>query len=102
MSPHHAWFLIRVLILQGKAPKCGKGHRLALSSFSGQGYEGGYSCDICRGSSSEGHCGGTRERWFCENCSFDLCFQCVPRATADAGSFAVRGCSFAVRTTCYL
>jgi hypothetical protein len=81
-----AWCLLRVVSMQGKI--CTKGHRhwLAISSFSGPGYEDGYYCNTCNGQSAEGHCGGSRERWFCEPCLYDLCFQCLPRATAGAQS----------------
>eukprot|EP01047_Picozoa_sp_COSAG01_P008821 COSAG01_NODE_355_length_18359_cov_3.808773_3_plen_2980_part_00 len=58
---------------------CPSGHNMVESSFSGGGYTGGYVCDKCGGKSNSGHRGGSRERWFCQTCSADYCFSCVPK-----------------------
>ena len=78
--PHAArrkmFCLFRVLALQGEAPKCGKGHRLAPLCGRRSVYYGWYTCDTCGGVNYD----GTRERWFCEHCDYNVCFLCFPRA----------------------
>ena len=62
-------------------PKCGgKGCTMVVSTYAGSkgGYTTGYICNGCRGRSATGHRGGSRERWFCQSCNYDLCFHCSP------------------------
>ena len=59
--------------------RCPNKHAMVHSDYSGSGYGSGYVCDRCRGSSSQGLCGGSRMRWFCVECSADVCFNCVPK-----------------------
>ena len=66
-------------------PRCPSGHEMRISSWSGLGYTTGYVCAVCSGQSSQGHCGGSRERWFCHPCSSDCCFSCVPRRSSGGG-----------------
>ena len=69
-------------------PKCPSGHVMEISEFSGRGYSGGYVCDIpeCRGKSSRGHLGGSLSRWFCQQCTYDICLKCRPN---EVVAFAV-------------
>jgi hypothetical protein len=62
------------------------GHPLAVSAFSGEAYETGYRCDRCKRRSVDGLGGGSRERWFCALCRYDVCFGCLPRATVRDAS----------------
>ena len=66
-----------------KAPLCFKGHACKLSRHGENGetapYRSGFCCDRCCGSSSRGHNGGNWERWFCPECSYDLCLVCCPK-----------------------
>jgi len=60
-------------------PKCQQGHVMVISSYEGGGYRQGYICDTCKGKSQDGHCNGSRERWFCQACTADYCFECQPK-----------------------
>lgn len=56
---------------------------MVVSDFSGPGYVTGYRCDECGGRSKEGHLDGSRDRWHCSKCDYDLCLQCFrPRNVA--------------------
>ena len=35
-----------------------------------------YVCDLCQGSSVDGHRDGSKQRWKCESCNYDVCFDC--------------------------
>ena len=59
---------------------CGK--YMVVSTYSEGGYSAGYCCDICKGSSFEGLCDGSRERWHCSTCHTDFCFNCWPKERA--------------------
>ena len=59
-------------------PKCSSGHNMVLSDYAGGNYTGGYSCDYCSMNSTQGICGGGRTRWWCQECSSDICFDCYP------------------------
>lgn len=59
-------------------PLCADGHPMVSSGYAGPVYVTGYYCDICNGRSSKGHLGGTRDRWQCGICEYDVCFQCLP------------------------
>ena len=59
-------------------PKCKAGHEMAVSEYAGHGYESGYRCDSCSNRSTLGHLGGSLRRWYCTQCSADLCLHCVP------------------------
>ncbi len=62
-----------------KPPSCGRcSNDLTITEYSGSngGYTGGYVCNLCRGRSSYGLQGGSRRRWWCESCQYDLCFGC--------------------------
>ena len=61
--------------------KCRQNHDMVVSSFAGGGYTGGYVCDLCRGRSSSGHLGSSRERWWCQACTSDFCFECRPASS---------------------
>jgi len=66
-----------------KAPICSKGHACKLSRFGENGespaYAPGHVCNWCFGCQSKGHNGGNWERWFCQECRFDLCLVCCPK-----------------------
>lgn len=47
----------------------------AISNFAQGAYEGGWNCDQCRSSHPV-----RSERWFCESCSSNICFDCHPRS----------------------
>jgi ubiquitin-protein ligase len=68
-------------------PFCGKkGHkRMVHTTYAGKmaqstthSYKNGYVCDLCKGQSSKNHHHGSMNRWWCELCSYDICFECVP------------------------
>lgn len=63
-------------------PQCKRKHRMVLSTYDGPGYSIGYKCDICKARSSQGHRGGSRERWYCSVCEEDICLECHPAATS--------------------
>ena len=69
--------------VEGKPPQCPGGHDMIISSYSGGAYRRGYYCNTCRGRSYEGHCGGGMERWFCQQCSVDYCFECEPKVCVN-------------------
>ena len=46
-------------------------------------YLSGYVCDQCKGKSSNGHLKGDMHRWWCQACSQDYCFACVPKNKFD-------------------
>lgn len=59
---------------------CGQGlHELVMSKFAEDGYQGGWHCDRCAKSCNVGE-----ERWFCEQCHYDVCFECLPRKRSNA------------------
>jgi hypothetical protein len=60
-------------------PPCANGHPMITTDYAGPGYVSGYVCDECTGRSSEGHLEWTRERWHCGECTYDVCFQCIPQ-----------------------
>ena len=64
------------VLASGAAPQCPNGHQMVISDYSENGYTSGYICGLCRGRSSQGLCGGTRRRWFCQQCHEDYCFDC--------------------------
>ena len=66
-------------------PKCSAHHDMIVSDYSEGGYTSGYVCDKCRGQSSKGHLGGSRERWFCLKCQSDICFKCTPKVVVPDG-----------------
>ena len=53
---------------------CKKGHAMALSEYTGDGYSSGWSCDEC----GSGFDGGSR-RHFCRPCQTDYCEKCAPK-----------------------
>ena len=80
----------------GEGPMCsrhlqnhGTTYRMIISSFTGGPYFGGWSCDRCGRSGSSF---STLERWFCLDCTSDICFNCVPRTGAPATASQVPQC----------
>jgi len=51
-------------------PECCGEHKMIVSAFAEDGYEYGYVCTNCR-DTKDG------ERWFCQECQDDYCFNCV-------------------------
>ncbi|CAK0884764.1 unnamed protein product [Prorocentrum cordatum] len=49
----------------------------------------GYFCDLCGGSSVDGHLGGGLSRWRCEACDYDVCLRC--RAGPRGATAALAG-----------
>lgn len=61
---------------EGGNPVCPAGHRMAVSTFAEDGYEAGWNCNLCDvGFSSVT---STRPRWFCQQCTHDICTDCIP------------------------
>lgn len=62
--------------LERTMPTCGDcGAELERSTFSEGEYATGFCCNQCQKSRLEPN----TERWWCQRCSFDLCFECVQR-----------------------
>jgi hypothetical protein len=59
-----------------RSPVCKNGDVMEVSEYKGDGYSSGYRCDRCQGQSARGHRGGSRRRWFCKECTIDICFDC--------------------------
>jgi hypothetical protein len=59
-----------------EAPTCScpEPTNMIFSDYQEGGYANGYSCDFC----SQLNPSGIMTRWFCKNCSGDICFQCRP------------------------
>jgi hypothetical protein len=53
------------------APTDEAGHKTVISNYSEGNYATGFVCNICNKS-------GLGERWFCQDCSADFCFNCNP------------------------
>ena len=68
--------------VQKGPPKCTNGHPMVVSDNKGGAYLSGYMCDQCKGKSSKGHLKGDMHRWWCQACTQDYCFACVPRKTS--------------------
>ena len=60
-------------------PKCQKGHTMVVSDNKEGAYLSGYVCDQCKGKSYQGHLKGDMHRWWCQACTQDYCFACVPK-----------------------
>jgi hypothetical protein len=52
-------------------PVCSNGHLMAISDYAEGGYAYGFGCNVCR-------LNKTGERWFCQDCQDDYCFECEP------------------------
>ena len=62
-------------------PACSCGAIMAVSDFSGDGYQEGWACDSC-----DREVLGRHERWCCRECSRDYCFRCRPEYQSTAVS----------------
>ena len=61
--------------LLSASPTCSDCSRAMEASTPDDAYAGkGFSCDVCAAPGVHG-----AERWYCEACSSDVCFACVPR-----------------------
>ena len=68
-------------------PCCIQGHEMHIEDILSGADKNGYKCDVCFGSSANGHCGGGPERWACIQqdketdvvCAANICFNCFPK-----------------------
>jgi hypothetical protein len=65
------------LELSGSATNehCPHGHLLEISSYNVGNYQSGWFCDRCKTKAPPG------QRWFCMECKYDVCFNCLPKPT---------------------
>eukprot|EP00930_Biecheleria_cincta_P004279 TRINITY_DN105182_c0_g1_i1.p1 TRINITY_DN105182_c0_g1~~TRINITY_DN105182_c0_g1_i1.p1 ORF type:complete len:579 (+),score=118.84 TRINITY_DN105182_c0_g1_i1:25-1737(+) len=58
------------------APLCERGHLCSWSAKADGAYKRGWRCNLCKAKKKG-------ERWFCEECMDDLCFECFPLRGPD-------------------
>ena len=49
---------------------------MAISNARPNGYGLGWYCDLCN---SRSRLTGQTDRWFCDECRYDICFECYGR-----------------------
>ena len=54
-------------------PKCEANHEMRASNKFDGGYKNGFNCDQCASGFPV-----KSERWYCDICSSDVCFECIP------------------------